>query len=89
MVFLGINCGFGNNDCATLTFANLDLKGGWHSHPRPKTGVPRRCPLWNETVMAIRDWLKVRPNPADPSHSDLVFLTCNGLPYVRPSIRSR
>jgi len=91
MVLLGINCGFGNNDCATLTFANLDLEGGWHSHPRPKTGVPRRCSLWTETTAAIREWLKARRKPKDPLNSDLVFLTKNGLPYVRfsaPSARS-
>jgi len=89
MILLGINCGFGNNDCSTLTFANLDLEDGWHSHPRPKNGVRRRCPLWNETVASIREWLKVRPSPADPLHSDLVFLTKNGLPYVRLNNRAR
>ena len=88
-VLLGINCGFGNNDCATLTFKNLDLEGGWHSHPRPKTSVPRRCPLWSETVGAIRDWLKVRPKPRDPAHADLVFLTSKGLPFIRPAITSQ
>ena len=88
MILLGINCGFGNNDCATLTFHNLDLDGGWHSHPRPKTGAERRCPLWAETVAAIRDSIKIRPKPADVSHSDLVFITKYGHPYVRPSDRA-
>ena len=42
---LGINCGFGNNDIATLTFDNLDLQAGWHQHPRPKQELPAvaRC----------------------------------------------
>jgi integrase len=88
MVLLGINCGFGNYDCATLSFRDLDLEARWHAHARPKTGVPRRCPLWNETVTAIGDWLAVRPKPADSSHSDLVFLTAHGLPYVRPSAKA-
>ena len=85
---LGINCGFGNNDCATLTFANLDLEGGWHSHPRPKTGIPRRCHLWNETVAAIREYVKKRPQPKTPEYSDLVFLTRYGLPYVHASAKT-
>ena len=88
MVLLGINCGFGNTDCATLTFGNLDLESGWHTHPRPKTDVYRRCPLWGETVAAIQDWLKMRPKPADRSYADLVFLTRNGLPYIRASARA-
>ncbi len=50
MILLGVNCGFGNNDCGTLTFSALDLDGGWHNHARPKTGVPRRAKLWPETV---------------------------------------
>jgi integrase len=89
MTLLAINCGFGNNDCATLTLKNLDLEGGWHSHPRPKTGVPRRCPLWKETIAAIRDCLKVRRKASDPADSDLVFLTRMGLPYVRLSASAK
>jgi integrase len=88
MILLGINCGFGNYDIATLTFANLDLDEGWHNHPRPKTGTSRRCPLWPETIEAIEHALKIRPRPKDPAHKDLVFLTRNGLPYVRLSAAS-
>ena len=29
MILLGINCGFGNNDCATLPRDVLDLENGW------------------------------------------------------------
>ncbi len=45
MILLGINCGLGNNECATLTFGNLDLEAGWHTHGRTKTGTKRRCPF--------------------------------------------
>ena len=54
MILLGINCGFGNADCGTLPIETLDLKNGWHNYWRPKTQVPRRCPLWPETVEAIQ-----------------------------------
>src|SRR6478736_6170253 len=38
MLLLGINCGFGNTDCARLPLSALDLKTGWLDYPRPKTG---------------------------------------------------
>jgi integrase len=47
LILLGINCAFGPKDCLTLT-ANR-IKGEWIEHPRPKTGVDRRCWLWPET----------------------------------------
>ena len=87
-ILLAANCGFGNNDIATLTFSVLDLENGWHTHARPKNGVRRRCPLWPETVAAIRQAIKLRPRPKDPAHKDLVFLTRNSLPYVRLSAAS-
>ena len=55
MILLGINAGLGNADIATLPHKAVDLKTGWLSYPRPKTGIARRCPLWPETLAAIRD----------------------------------
>jgi integrase len=78
MILLGINCGFGNADCGTLPLAALDLAGGWVSYPRPKTGLPRRCPLWPETVAALREALAGRPEPKDPADAGRVFLTSRG-----------
>jgi len=78
MILLGANCGFGNSDCAALPLSALDLKAGWVNFPRPKTGIERRCPLWEETVEALRDWLKVRPTPTDEQHAELVFITRHG-----------
>lgn len=75
MLLLAINCGYGNNDVATLPRSAIDLDGGWINHGRPKTGIARRCPLWEETVQTIRDWLTVRPEPHDPAHADLLFIT--------------
>src|SRR5262249_51632709 len=63
MILLGINCGFGNSDCGNLPLSAVDLERGWVNFPRPKTGVNRRCPLWPETVAAIRATLSVRPTP--------------------------
>jgi integrase len=83
MLLLGINCGFGNADCGTLPKSALNLDTGWVEYPRPKTGIPRRCPLWPETVAAIRDALSQRPEPKDPAHSGLVFVTKYGLPWAK------
>src|SRR5205085_1194852 len=52
MIFLGINAGFGNADCGHLPLSAVNLETGWIDYPRPKTGIPRRCPLWPETVQA-------------------------------------
>ena len=83
MILLGINCGFGNNDCATLTFDALDLERGWHNHPRPKNQTPRRCPLWLETIEAVQRTLDTRPKPEKRAHDNLVFLTRYGRSYCR------
>jgi integrase len=83
MVLLGINCGLGNSDCARLKFANLDLKKGWLDFPRPKTGEPRRCKLWPETVKALRTAIAKRPTPKDPDDSQLVFITKYGRPWAK------
>jgi len=75
MIYLAINCGFGNTDCATLSKSALDLKKGCHYHARPKTGNVRHCPLWPETVAAIQEAIEARPEPSDKADADLVFVT--------------
>ena len=78
MILLGVNCGFGNSDCGTLPLSALDLEGGWVNYHRPKTGVHRRCPVWPETVEAIKEAITARPTPKDPTNAGLVFLTKQG-----------
>src|SRR5262249_7045853 len=75
MILLGINAAFGNADCGHLSKSAVDLEGGWIAFPRPKTGIERRCPLWPETVEALKSALADRPTPKDGANSDLVFLT--------------
>ncbi len=83
MVLLGINGGFGNADCGRLARSNLNLATGVIDYPRPKTGIPRRCVLWPETVAALRDALAVRPDPKDEADADLVFVTKYGAPWAK------
>ncbi len=75
MIYLGINCGFGNADCGTLPLDKLDLEGGWHYYARPKTHNPRRCPLWPETIAAIRKAMEHRPKHVSREAQHLVFVT--------------
>ncbi len=83
MILLGINCGFGNADCGKLPMSALDLDGGWVSFPRPKTGISRRCPLWPETVAALREALTKRPAPKSEKDAGLFFVTKYGLSWAK------
>jgi len=82
MILLGLNCAFGNADVGRLRMRAVNLESGWINYPRPKTGIPRRCPLWPETVAALRNWLARRPVPKDLDHKDLVFVTKQRGPWA-------
>src|SRR5262249_45626277 len=75
MILLGVNCAFGNGDCARLPLSAVDLDGAMIDFARPKTGIPRRCPLWAETVEALRVVIARRPTAKDEAHANRVFLT--------------
>src|SRR5262249_10351183 len=81
IILLGINCGLGNADCGKLPLAAVDLERGIIDFPRPKTGILRRCPLWPETVQALRDVLAARPTPKDQANAGLFFITKYGLAW--------
>ena len=83
MILLGLNCGFGQTDVACLPVASLDLTKGWVNFPRPKTGIARRCPLWPETVKAIRAVMKERPDAKSIEDAGLLFITKYGSRWVR------
>ena len=83
MVLLGINGGLNNMDVATLYMGALDIDRGWLDFPRGKTGVPRRIPMWPETVASIKAYLAVRPEPKNLEDAQLVFLTRQRRPWYR------
>jgi integrase len=89
MVLLGVNAGFGNNDVASLPLSALDLDRGWINFPRPKTGIARRCPLWPESVEAIREALASRPAPGNSADAQTAFLMSSGRRWVRVTEKSR
>jgi integrase len=75
MIYLGLNAGFGQADCARLQRQALELSAGWLDFPRPKSGVARRVPLWPETVAALVAVHPIRPEPKDPADGGCVFIT--------------
>jgi len=74
MIWLGLNCGFGCNDCAELKWSDLDLANGRVKLARKKTGVSRDLPLWPETSQALE---KI------PKSGKLVFHTPKDKPLIR------
>ncbi|QDU55690.1 tyrosine-type recombinase/integrase [Aeoliella mucimassa] len=81
MILLGVNCGFGNFDVASLSQSAVDLQGGWIDFPRSKTAIPRRCPLWPETVTSLKEAIAKRPEANHKDHDGLCFLTRYGNPW--------
>jgi integrase len=81
MILLGVNCGFGNSDCAKLASTKLDLDHGWANFARTKNGIRRRNPLWPETTEALRAVLKTRKPPMSADYARQVFITKGGLPF--------
>jgi len=82
MVLLAVNAGLGNNDVATLPMKAIDLKHGWLTFPRPKTGVERRAPLWPETIESLKVVLAARHEPNDEAFKKLVFISPCGISYI-------
>ena len=75
MILLGINCGYGNTDCAKLPANKLNLDNGWATFARTKNGIKRRNPLWAETVEALRGSLAGRKSPHDVKDAHRFFIT--------------
>ena len=75
MILLGINAALGNTDIGRLKKSHIDFNSNFLDFPRPKTGIERRCPLWPETIDALKTVLEFRPAPKNPNDDNLVFLT--------------
>ena len=84
MILLAVNTGCGNADLGRLPLQALDLTGAWLNFPRPKTGIDRRCPLWPQTVEALRQSLAHRQRPKDEAKDgQLVFVTKYGQSWFK------
>ncbi|HEY2908604.1 MAG TPA: tyrosine-type recombinase/integrase [Gemmataceae bacterium] len=89
MILLAVNCGFGQTDISSLPLSAIDLAAGWIDFPRPKTAVGRRCPLWPETVDAIREAVAIGRKAKLPADAGLAFITKYGARFVRTSQRDK
>jgi integrase len=89
MVLLSINAGCGPSDLANLTSHVLDLDRGWLDYPRPKSGIARRCPLWAETIAAVKVAIAQRPAPKDEAAKDNVFITKYGHTWMTVGLEQR
>ena len=78
MILIALNAGHGNSDIGRLPLSSVNLKTGWLDFRRPKTGIDRRVPLWDETIESLREWLDVRPAGKDAATDALVFVTARG-----------
>lgn len=78
MILLAINCGLGVRDLIELPLSAIDLDAAMLDFDRPKSGIERRSALWEETVTALKEWLKVRPEPTSDRSQRLVFLSAKG-----------
>jgi integrase len=81
MLLLAINGGLGNTDLALLPVTAVDVAGGWLDYPRAKTAIPRRIPLWPETIEAINAVLATRRNPNSQDDQGLLFIGRRGESY--------
>ncbi|WP_145359442.1 hypothetical protein [Alienimonas californiensis] len=87
-LLLAANCGFGSADIADLRIDQFDPRLGIVTRKRVKHDAREKAPvvqwvLWDCAVVAVRAWADARPEPADPTYSDRLFLTRDGLPAVR------
>jgi integrase len=75
LLLLGLNCGFGQAEIATLKLSEVCLDKKRVRRVRTKTGAPGQWALWDVTVAGIRWYLgTVRPQ----SDSPFLFLTRDG-----------
>ncbi|MBB6431136.1 tyrosine-type recombinase/integrase [Algisphaera agarilytica] len=81
-ILLAINCGFGATDCGDLEEAHIDRDLMLIDMPRPKTMVPRICPVWQETLDAIDEAQADRPTPTNPRDADKLLLSPTGRPLT-------
>ncbi len=87
MILLGANCALGNADCMHLEKCQLDLQRGWLNYPRRKTEIDRRCPLWPETIEALKAVLAMSRKATNPEDDKYVFITKYGMPWKPKSVR--
>jgi integrase/recombinase XerD len=85
LLLLLYNTGARVSEIVELKVADLRLDGAAQVKLLGKGKKYRSCPLWPETLEALRDYLKQR-TPKDPAAQQL-FLNANGSPVTRFGVR--
>lgn len=80
MTVLGLFAGYGNTDCGRLMTSHVDLKTGFITFARPKTGIPRKCWLPPRALKYLADVM--------PSKPGLVFKTRRGNSWAADTKRN-
>lgn len=89
MIRLGIECGFGNNDVATLRWEQVNLDKRLMDLHRAKTFIARRCAISADLVNDLKAWREIQETRKVPiKDPGLVFTTLNGERYVRETPRA-
>jgi integrase len=86
MIRLGIECGFGNTDCAALLWEEVDLDRRFIQliEGRHKTNARRRCAISPALVADLKTWREVQAKREVPiAVPGAVFSTLTGQRYVR------
>ncbi len=89
VILLALNAALGQADIAGLTLDTIReaISTGFLSYPRHKTGIPRRCWLWPETVVALETALAGRTTPARAEDDSLALLSPEGLKWSSDDAR--
>lgn len=85
LLLLLYNSGARVSEIVTLGLKDLRLNGSPQVDLQGKGNKHRACPLWPETVAALKDYLRVRR--PQQSATRTLFLNANGVPITRFGIR--
>jgi site-specific recombinase XerD len=85
LLLLLYNTGARVSEIVQLKVTDLRLDGAAQLNLLGKGKKYRSCPLWPETLQALRDYLKQR-TPKDPA-AQMLFLNANGSPVTRFGVR--
>lgn len=79
-ILLGVSCGCGQGDVSALP--RSAVRGDWIDFPRPKTGIPRRAPVWPELAAALDEYARADRGRRTSETRGLVFASRAGTPLV-------
>lgn len=83
ILLLGLNSACRYSELSHLKKEDIDFEKSELSFPRHKTGIIQSSVLWTETIEAIKEYIKEKPN-----NTDYIFITKNGNQYKRDDLEA-